>query len=97
MCKHIVGHKLAMVHTPSAVQSQLQTLLRNEDVPAEPAEKPSWIDRLLGNKFLAPVLVTGLAGIAVFLFLSRPQQVPDAASPDPLPQTSYSNLLTTSR
>jgi len=75
MCKHIVSHKLMMVHTPSAVQNQLQTLLRNED--AGPAAKPSWIDRLLGNKFLTPVLVTGLAVIAVFLFLSKPQQVPD--------------------
>jgi len=72
MCKHIVSHKLMMVHTPSAVQNQVHTLLRNED-----ADKPSWIDRLLGNKFLTPILVTGLAVVAVFLFLSKPQQVPD--------------------
>ena len=81
MCKHIVSHKLTMVHTPSAVQTQLQNLLRNEDAEADLSKKPSWIDRLLGSKFMAPVLVTGLAVIAVFLFLSRPQQVPDAGVP----------------
>lgn len=85
MCKHIVSHKLMMVHTPSGVQNQLQSLLRNEDAEANLRAKTSWIDRFLGNRFLAPVLVTGLAVIAVFLFLSRPQQIPDGGLPRPAP------------
>ena len=77
MCKRIVGKKLTMVHTPPDVQQGVRNLLRSEESasPAETAD--SWIDRLLGNRALAPVLVAGLALIAVFFFLSRPQQVPD--------------------
>lgn len=80
MCKEIVARKLMMIRTPAAVQNSLRTLLRNEDA-AGPEQKPSWIDRLLGTRFLAPVLATGLALIAVFFFLSRPQQVPDEGFP----------------
>ena len=80
MCKRLVRQKLTMVHTPPEVESNLRTLLRGEPDAALTEPANSWLDRLLGNKALAPVLALGLALVAIFFFLSRPQQVPDESS-----------------
>jgi anti-sigma factor (TIGR02949 family) len=81
MCKRIVGQKLTMVQTPPGVQQSVQTLIRNEDSAASSRVATSWIDRLLSSRAFAPVLTAGLALVAVFFFLSRPQQVPDDRFP----------------
>jgi hypothetical protein len=80
MCKHIVGQKLQMVATPADVRHDVQTILLQEDA-SPPGRYPSWLDRILNSKALAPVLVAGLAVVAVLFFLSRPQQIPEEPAP----------------
>lgn len=100
MCKGLVSQKLTMVHTPPDVEKSVRILLQDEDA-ASPNSSPSWIDRFFANKALAPVLATGLALVAVFFFLSRPQQMPDDVAlatnaPDIVQQSmdNFSSILT---
>jgi hypothetical protein len=44
-------------------------------------QTPPGVQRLLSSRAFAPVLTAGLALVAVFFFLSRPQQVPDDRFP----------------
>lgn len=96
MCKTIVGKKLTMVHTPADVRMNVRDILRGEAKATSVDSAESWIDRLLSNRALAPVLVTGLALIAVFFFLSRPTQVPEDftayPSPSDIVQQSMDNF-----
>lgn len=77
MCKSLLGQKLTMVHTPPDVEIGVLNLLRTEESATVGTSANSWIDRLFTSRALAPVLAVGLALVAIFFFLSKPQQMPD--------------------
>lgn len=72
LAKSIIRKTLRMVRTPRSIYSSIVRSIREES-----GVGTSWLDRLLGSKFLTPVLVGGLAIVAVMFFLSEPQQAPD--------------------